>query len=224
MRLSTGANAGEREDQLQEQMAQLSLISTAELMEEVQEFCKSYQENRTALEEAFGSFETQASKEYIAAITSVMIDSCDIKTSPAAKEIVLRLTKLDIEREAAKCKVWPNTWNERFEYQPSQDGGYWVARNGPSGECGVVLVSTLKQHDDYSILWNYESQKIITNKVGDGFLLSCAVLDEESTLHTWQSVEHEIECDVFRANLNSISKAQYHVGFESEKVARLVGP
>ena len=76
-----------------------------------------------------------------------------------------------------------------------------MARNGPSGDCGIVLVSTLKQHADYPIFWNYESQKIITNKAGDGILLSCAELDEERTLHTWRNVEHEVDCDVFTFGL-----------------------
>jgi hypothetical protein len=198
MRLAFSASAAEMESQIKEQIDEASAMADDELMEGAQELCNVYRENRVEVDKAFGEFQTQASKDYADETISAMIDSCDIVTPVAARELTLRMTKLNLERAAATCKVWPHTWHEQFEYQQSEDGGYWVARDGPNGECGVILVSTLKHHEDYSIFWNHESQKIITNIEGDGLLLSCAELDEERVLHTWKGVEQEVRCDVFQ--------------------------
>ncbi len=104
------------------------------------------------------------------------------------------------ETELKSCLVWSNQFTQSFEFNPVT--GIWSSNEGPKGTCGVIYVSTFSQHADYKSLWNYTTQKIVTNRDGDGnALLSCSHLDERKFEYRYNSKKHYLNCQIVEFSL-----------------------
>ena len=119
---------------------------------------------------------------------------CESADDDEVLEIANDMARAGIEQRAKTCKVWPHRWEETFTPVFEGDSHYWVARQGPSDECGIILISTLKRVDD-DFLWTYETQKVVTNKEGEGLLISCSDYEEEKFVYGWRNTEHPVKCE-----------------------------
>ncbi|MFZ4808914.1 MAG: hypothetical protein ACOYLQ_16800 [Hyphomicrobiaceae bacterium] len=90
----------------------------------------------------------QEFKEGLAAMTAREKEDV-FKSIGALKRVCESPTRANIEfmiraehdKLSRTCKVWLNQYKQRFNRQPN--GNVWASSTPPSGECGVVNVSTL---------------------------------------------------------------------------------
>lgn len=101
-----------------------------------------------------------------------------------------------LEKDTKTCKILANPWKETFTRQL---GDKWVSNRGPSGICGVVIISTLegrpldpKTPDDVFKVWTYETQKVVTNR-GAGSQL--CFFDETKVQYSWQAKDFDRSCE-----------------------------
>src|SRR5262249_49186533 len=101
-----------------------------------------------------------------------------------------------LENDTKTCKIPANLWKETFTRQL---GDKWVSNRGPSGICGVVIISTLegrpldpqKPDDVLFWVWTYETQKVVTNKDAGGQL---CFFDETKVQYSWQAKDFDRSC------------------------------
>jgi hypothetical protein len=107
------------------------------------------------------------------------------------------LVRGDHERKQRTCRVWTNTFTQRFTRVME---GPWVVRDAPTGSCGVVNVSRFEMDADSGLkFWRYHSKKVVTNKAGElmpGF--PCSGLDEQEYLFDWRSEQRHLGCEYIR--------------------------
>lgn len=101
-----------------------------------------------------------------------------------------------LEKDTKTCKILANPWKETFTRQL---GDKWVSNRGPSGICGVVIISTLegrpldpKKPDGVLKLWTYESQKVVTNRETGGKL---CFFDGTKVQYSWQAKDFDRSCE-----------------------------
>jgi hypothetical protein len=78
---------------------------------------------------------------------------CDKPTRETARAYL----SYGMEKDTRTCRVRTNPWQETFTRSL---GGKWVSNRGPSGNCSVVIVSTLEPEDpkeppSENALWTY---------------------------------------------------------------------
>ncbi len=123
---------------------------------------------------------------------------CNVSTEEDAKEKAVSLLRYIKTEESKICVVKTGyQWQESFTYKSTNDGlGYWVSEPTPSGTCGIMNISTLKQNPGYDFLWLYESQRIITNKEAKySDSVSCSMFDERKVTFSWKSKSHILKCE-----------------------------
>jgi hypothetical protein len=120
---------------------------------------------------------------------AVLDATCTDRTS----ETIEALLRFLHEREAITCRPTINKFNQTF-VEISE--GLWVVESSPTGACGIIQTSRFKLPEGApASLWEYTSQKVITNKAGviaGG--LHCSMLDETPILYTWKSGSQRINC------------------------------
>lgn len=117
--------------------------------------------------------------------------ACAKGTKEAYATALLALTEMQQTQATETCVISSHDWSETFSYKITHGESYWVATGEPAGECGAVNVSTLKGG---KFLWDYESQRIITNQSGEAFLLKCKDLDQGVKRFTWQRESVGMDC------------------------------
>ena len=160
-------------------------ISGDEAVKEVKSFCLAGED----LSEAIVETETQRK------LLDAMMDACHVKSADEARKAYKNMVTLIRETEATTCKIWPNKWQEQYHLEvPAIGENYWLSDVNPSGDCGVMLASTLKQYKDYSTLWQYDSRRIVTNKDGAGSLIPCSDIGETSWSYGWRKKQYTKNC------------------------------
>jgi len=165
-------------------------------VEEVKKLCfkDKQSESYNKLWKEVKNMEEGKAKEYKKFIFALGEKSCDISTAEEAKSLSRKLIEISTNFETVSCKVWSNTWKETFEYKKNYNQpSYWLAQPKPSGDCGVINVSTFKQVEN-KMFWDYESRRIVTNKEGEGLLWKCDTLEERTVSYGWDSEATSIEC------------------------------
>lgn len=131
-------------------------------------------------------------KEFVTGMARRLDAMCDKPTNETVREFL----RYSLEKDTKTCRIWANPWKETFTRQL---GNRWVSNRGPSGLCGVIIVSTLeskpfdpKEPDSLLRLWSYETQKIVTNKQAAGPL--CPV-DETKVRYSWDAKDFDRSCE-----------------------------
>ena len=141
----------------------------------------------------FGSHELESAIKRIDFVTAA---ACEMKGDERLRRFVTASTQLD----AQTCTVWSNTWEQSFQYNPSS--GKWTSKMGPNGDCGVINVSTLSKAHEKDWEWTYETRKVVTNREGPGFLLSCSDLDENTYRYRTSSSAVYMNCLYLKYGMN----------------------
>lgn len=123
-------------------------------------------------------------------------NACDVTTAAQAKSLMEDLITITTEWESLTCNVWSNSWTEDFVHKVSGDGrSYWLAQPDPSGECGAINVSTLRNNAQDEYFWDYESRRIVTNKSGATALgAQCKDVPERTAAYQWRPATHHVDC------------------------------
>lgn len=111
--------------------------------------------------------------------------------TPATAEGMLRAFH---EMSRTTCTPFVNRYEQTF-VQVNEN--LWVVESSPSGDCGIVNISSfyLPFPDRAATLWNYRSQKTITNKTGKANgVMECSLLDETMTEYRWDSPAVQADC------------------------------
>lgn len=98
------------------------------------------------------------------------------------------------EQQSKTCRPFFNEYNQTFVQVSEQ---MWVAESSPFGPCGIVQASRFSLPESgLGVLWEYTSQKIITNPTGEVSVgMSCSGLDQSAILYTWKSGPQRIDCE-----------------------------
>ena len=97
------------------------------------------------------------------------------------------------EKAAKTCRPWINQFEQTFV---QVSAALWVVESSPTGPCGLIQTSRFTLPDDkYGTLWEYTSQKVITNKTGENMGLACSELEEVPVLYTWKLGSKRIGCE-----------------------------
>ncbi|TDR14625.1 hypothetical protein [Marinicella litoralis] len=122
---------------------------------------------------------------------------CNVSSNDEAEKKIKELFRIIKSADSETCVV--NTgykWTETFVYKNNSDiEGYWVSNPTPSTECGIMNISTLKPDKKFPMLWNYESQRIVTNKDGElSTGVSCSLFEDRKIILSWKSNTFESNC------------------------------
>jgi hypothetical protein len=134
-------------------------------------------------------------KQFSRTVIDLINKSCDVETYKNAKTLAIELVTKTLKWETVSCKIWPNVWEESFEYKIDQlNAPYWLAQSSPQGACGVINISTFK--DDYSnYLFDYETKRIVTNKEGGiPGIGDCSDTDERTVKYSWTAATIPLAC------------------------------
>tara|TARA_R110000822_G_scaffold110054_2_gene240054 strand:+ start:25 stop:861 length:837 start_codon:yes stop_codon:yes gene_type:complete len=107
-----------------------------------------------------------------------------------------KLNDIYFRKKSKTCKVWTHQFSRQF----NADGdGRWVSNHGPVGQCGEVHISVLKQDEEFSLGWNYQTQKIVTNKnAKPEHVWACGDRDESIKTYKWRSTENYVGCEYLK--------------------------
>ncbi len=120
-----------------------------------------------------------------------LVDNLCAERTAANVEAFIRFTH---ERSSKTCRPFINKYDQTF-VKVSET--MWVAESSPLGPCGLIQASRFTLPDNgFGRLWEYTSQKIITNPAGDAVAgMSCSDLDRSTILYTWNSGPQRIDCE-----------------------------
>jgi len=163
-------------------------------LEEVRKICPADNQDRAEIEGKLRELSKGPRKDYAEGMLQVFKEACNAKDISDAKRVYIKLVTLGSQNNAVTCKVWPNHWEEIFEYHNTLESQYWVTKSEPQGECGIINVSTLKK--DGKFFWKYDSRRVVTNSEGGGALLSCKNFEDRTVSYTWNPREHDVNCKV----------------------------
>ena len=146
----------------------------------------------TAEKEAGGGEDTESQRKLLGLVQRM----CMVETANKARSLLKDIMAFTRELGTKTCVVWPNKWQQTFRLQVTAVGeDYWLSDVTPTGECGVILASTMKRHKDYSTLWEYDSKRIVTNKPGGvGSLIPCGEVEEPASSYGWRQKNFKRHC------------------------------
>lgn len=104
---------------------------------------------------------------------------------------VRRVIEVFTDRKIRTCKVL-NLYS-KIQFKWNEQTQNWISQEGPSGSCGTVNISTLKQ--DKPRLWFYAQKRVFTNPSGvlpNG--VACSKFSEQMTSYSWQTPPTLAEC------------------------------
>jgi hypothetical protein len=138
----------------------------------------------------------QGQKDDFLAMTDQFSAFCKTPNKQTA-EVALRGIH---DKEMRTCKIWTNTYEQTFT--TSDFGKTWIANDGPSGECGMVVISKLERAKadflgkDQTLFWTYHTRKIISNKDTKALAtFPCSGFDEREFFYDWKGDEKFLGCD-----------------------------
>ncbi len=195
MSVSYALNPDEYESKLDEELHEIrspDFVKNEDLVAGAKKACDVYLEGKSEFDKKIDMAKGSGKEGHQRLVRELLAGACDLKTEEAAKEFFEKLVQISLDWETKTCKVWPNSWEETFTPEYTNDGFYWLSKSVAHGECGVLNVSTLKKDGDY--FWKYESRRIVTNKEGGGGLIECSHVEERTAIYSWRSKEHLVNC------------------------------
>jgi hypothetical protein len=113
---------------------------------------------------------------------------------------VRAMVRTNVERENLTCKIVSlRPFELTFQLQPD---GRWLSNDGPSGPCGVILITTLEKDPKYSVLWTYTQRRLITNKAGSIGLAECKAFEEHTQVFSWKPQDKFRQCKMIKFGVN----------------------
>lgn len=160
-----------------------------------QEMATTCATTKKEFKELLSKADTMPGQERFKAYFRRMIDLLNAICAKPGPETLRAFLWHGLEKDTKTCRIWANPWKETF----INTLGKWVSNRGPTGMCGVVIVSTLdskpldpKKSDSPVRLWTYETQKIVTNKeLGGPF----CQLEESKITYSWQAKDFDRSCE-----------------------------
>lgn len=123
---------------------------------------------------------------------SIFLNICDNPSRKNAES----MAKFTHDKKMRTCRIVGNSYEQDFS-RP-YNSTHWVSNKGPSGDCGVVVVDTLKKVEVLkTIQWTIDTRIIVTNKKAKMFggLASCENYPEETLFYDWKQPETFLACD-----------------------------
>lgn len=193
MRMRYKLNAEKFEDKYAETIAEFENMSDEETMTAFDKRCgwltaENLQKMRDAAK-------TGRQQKLVSAYQELITPDCESANPEQVREAYRKYHRISLETDLRICQIIPFLWTETFELQRTTDSNYWIARSDPSGDCGVIVVSTFKKSEGF---WEYETQEIVTNKEGSTPYWACSDLEETPTKFDWKITEHEVDCEVIK--------------------------
>lgn len=188
----------EKPEDLDAQLAQIPDMLTSE-NGEIDELCKAGSgamrdslarfSRGEALEDGTPPPSDPREREELGKFVGAMEAVC-AQRSPEALEALVRLSH---DRATQTCTAFINQYSNTF-VKVSET--LWVAESSPSGACGIVQTSRFSLPENgLGLLWEYTSQKVITNKAGTSEAgVACSLFEETPVLYTWNSGPQRIDC------------------------------
>lgn len=188
------------EEDLQASLAEIPAILGADSDDFIEGSCS---ETTSAMKDALSRFEAgQPSADGVAPPSDPrdlehlrrwvqLTDTLCRERTAANLEALMRFAH---DRSSKTCRPFINQFSQTF-VQVSE--AMWVAESSPTGPCGILQASRFTLPDNgLQFLWEYTSQKIVTNPAGsvaEGF--ACSELDQSTILYTWNSGPQRIDCE-----------------------------
>ena len=122
----------------------------------------------------------------------IILNTCD---DPSRKNF-RSMAEFMHDKKMRTCRIVGNSYEQ--EFSRSHNSTHWVSNIGPSGDCGVVAVDTLKKVEVYkTIQWTMDTRIIVTNKKAKMFggLANCKDYPEEALFYDWKQPETFLACD-----------------------------
>lgn len=196
-------------NQSDEEKLQESLLQVPALLEDPSEILKSCEmfsqmdARMQAIEEG-RQIEGLSDKEYAVAREWLESGNAELfrEQLPAlnafcqqpTKETAEGLFRAFHEMSRTTCTPFVNRYEQTFV---KVNENLWVVESSPTGECGIVNISSfyLPDPERASTLWNYRAQKTIMNKAGKANgLIECSGLDETPQDYRWDSQPVRADC------------------------------
>jgi hypothetical protein len=112
---------------------------------------------------------------------------CDVDQSGNTMECQFQQVFLTTSSLAPlTCLITTSRYERTFQ---KQTGTRWVSREGPTGVCGTVEVTTLQ--DDGGVRWTMDTQRIVTMKDASP---ECQGVDERRETLSWQNIRRPLPC------------------------------
>lgn len=159
---------------------------------QVAQICGSVEEQIPEYDKKLQALSGSSKYQFYSEFKTLIEESCDLESSEQMREWMSRVVELSLSWDRVTCKVWPNTWNQEFTLRGGSGTSYWLSDSEPSGECGIVNISTIKNDGEY--FWKYESRRVVTNKEATDTLMPCDQFEERVASYRWEPVEHLVNC------------------------------
>jgi hypothetical protein len=112
---------------------------------------------------------------------------CDVDQSGDTMECQFQqvfLTTSDLA--PLTCLITTNRYERTFHKQTSTR---WVSREGPTGVCGTIDVTTLQ--DDGGVRWTMDTERVVTNRDAAP---ECHGVGERPETLSWQNIRRPLPC------------------------------
>lgn len=192
--VSYETNPEELDSEIADRVARIDSYSEqnkSESLAEVRAICKDEEEMRTAINAKILTSQESPKKQLMEKMAALLDRTCDIDSVEQARDWGKEMMKVTTSWEAKTCKVWLNTWSQEFTLQQNPEDSYWLSDAVPSGDCGVLNISTLKRDGEF--FWRYDSRRVVTNKEGKA-LLKCSEIEEIQSSYTWRQADYLVDC------------------------------
>jgi hypothetical protein len=87
--------------------------------------------------------------------------------------------------DAQTCLITTNRYDRVFAQQSASE---WVSKDGPSGDCAVTEVTTLRH--DGGAMWIMETRKVAGNQSN----AECRAVDAAPDVLSWRNVRRSLPC------------------------------
>jgi hypothetical protein len=112
---------------------------------------------------------------------------CDVDPSGSSMQCHFQQVFLTTSSIAPlTCLITTNGYERTFQ---KQSATRWVSREGPTGVCGTVDVTTLQ--DDGGVRWTMETRRVVTKKDAAP---ECQRADEGPDTMSWQNIRRPLPC------------------------------
>lgn len=133
---------------------------------------------------------SEAERKDTAAFLGKIVTACRTPTEANYTNVV----REGFDREVRTCKVSAHTY--QLTFRRVQGSQAWTSNQGPTGPCGTIVVASFEKAGEGFSLWNYVTQKLITNPRAEAWPgLSCSKLDQAQYRYEWMSRTWYMRCD-----------------------------
>jgi hypothetical protein len=107
-----------------------------------------------------------------------------------SEDTLMPLVEYLVDRESRMCKIHKLDFTMRFKRQSE---GLWVSNEGPSGLCGRIVVTQLRDQTGNGLFWEWKAKYIYTNPL-EPF---CEEFGEVIEAFSTRVSQKELHCERF---------------------------